>query len=151
MINTTKISFGVWRWSPILIGTILLYSAAYKLVYPSGAILALMALEVGHGLARLITETITTLELYIGVILVLKINLKFALQSATALILVFCFFLSFLATMAHPPSCGCMGLTAVFSSNRHNALFGLVRNCVLLWMLRCSMDHYFPIDNPGMR
>jgi len=42
-----------------------------------------------------------------------------------------------------PPSCGCLGLSAIFSSAKHEALFGLFRNVVILWALKLSYDYYF--------
>jgi hypothetical protein len=47
-----------------------------------------------------------------------------------------------LSMLANPPSCGCMGLTQLFKSNKHNAVFGLLRNCVILWLLKGAYDYY---------
>jgi hypothetical protein len=45
--------------------------------------------------------------------------------------------------MASPPACGCLGLTGLFNSSRHEALFGVFRNCAILWILKLSYDHHF--------
>jgi hypothetical protein len=34
-------------------------------------------------------------------------------------------FLWYLSTLANPPSCGCLGLTGMFDSSRHDAVFGI--------------------------
>ena len=46
--------------------------------------------------------------------------------------------------MANPPSCGCWGQPGVFKSNKHEALFGVLRNCLILWALKWSHDRHFP-------
>lgn len=43
-----------------------------------------------------------------------------------------------------PPSCGCLGLTGIFKSRKQEALFGLFRNCLILWALKLAYDYYFP-------
>ena len=58
------------------------------------------------------------------------------------LMLAFSVFLWHLSTMAHPPACGCMGLTGMFTSTKKAALFGLARNCLILWGLKLSYAHY---------
>ncbi len=131
-------------YTPAAIGVLLAYTGIYKLVYPAEATAALTALDFPRPWAILLIVVITILEMYLGVILLLKIDLRCGLIMVMALLMVFSIFLFFLSTMAHPPSCGCMGLTAVFTSNRHNAIFGLLRNCVLLWLLKGAYNHYFP-------
>jgi len=101
-----------------------------------------MSLEVSPRLASVIIMVVTITELYLGGILLLKLDLKYSLRFAIAVMFLFSVFLFFLSTMAKPPSCGCMGLTAVFHSNRHNAIFGLLRNCVILWVLKGAYDFY---------
>jgi len=31
----------------------------------------------------------------------------------------------------------------MFNSSKHEALFGVFRNCVILWALKLSFDHHF--------
>ena|SRR5437879_2751104 len=52
--------------------------------------------------------------------------------------------LPYLSTLAHPPSCGCLRLTGIFKSRKQEALFGLFRNCLILWSLKLAYDYYFP-------
>jgi hypothetical protein len=35
-----------------------------------------------------------------------------------------------------------MGLTRLFRSNRADALFGVIRNVVILWLLKFAYDYY---------
>jgi len=99
--------------------------------------------SISKGLAILTILAVTIVELYLGIILVAKVDLKYGLGLTTALVFVFAVFLCYLSTLANPPSCGCMGLTAVFESNRHNAIFGLFRNCVILWLLNAGYAYYY--------
>jgi len=44
-----------------------------------------------------------------------------------------------------------MGLTGMFHSTKKAALFGLARNCVILWGLKLSYDYYLkpgPLPRP---
>jgi len=52
-------------------------------------------------------------------------------------------YLWYLSTLADPPKCGCLGLTGMFNSSKHEALFGVFRNCVILGALKLSFDHHF--------
>lgn len=56
----------------------------------------------------------------------------------------------YLSTLADPPKCGCLGLTGMFNSSKHEAFFGVFRNCAILWALRSSFDHHFkPTEKAG--
>jgi uncharacterized membrane protein YphA (DoxX/SURF4 family) len=131
------------KYIPVVIGVLFLYTGILKLLYPSEAVGALESLEVPFWLANALVLAVTILELYLGVLLVLKVNLKHALIMAMGLMLIFTGYLWHLSMLAHPPSCGCLGLTGLFNSNKHNALFGLFRNCVILWGLKVAYDYYF--------
>jgi len=102
-------------------------------------------------LATLTIVVVTILELYLAVILLLRINVRYGLIVSMGVMFLFSIFLWYLTTIAHPPSCGCMGLTAVFKSNRHNALLGLFRNCVILWLLKLAYDYYSDKDQASVR
>ncbi len=136
---------------PTIVGLLFLYSGVYKLLYPGQATAALLSLEVNSGLATLTIVAVTIVELYLGMILVLRIDVKYGLACAAALLFLFSLFLWYLSTLANPPSCGCMGLTAVFTSNKHNALLGLFRNCVMLWLLKLAYDYYSAKDQASVR
>jgi hypothetical protein len=129
---------------PVLVGVILVYSGVYKAIYPGEATLALVALGPPMGVARIAIGALTCIELWLGIVLIFGVNRRVALWAATGLMLSFSLFLFYLSTMAHPPSCGCLGLTGAFSSNRQAALFGLGRNCLILWVLRGAYDYYYP-------
>jgi len=131
---------------PALVGLLFLYSGVYKLLYPGQATAALLSLEVNRWLATYAIVSVTIVELYLGVILLLKIDLKYGLVFSMGVMFLFSVFLWYLITIAHPPSCGCMGLTALFKSNKHNALLGLFRNCVILWLLKLAYDYYSAKD-----
>lgn len=88
-------------------------------------------------------------ELYLGIILVWRLNLKFGLGVAMALMLGFTAYLWYLSTLADPPKCGCLGLTGMFNSSKHEALFGVFRNCVILWALKLTMDYHFKPAEPA--
>ena len=134
----------IGKFIPFVIGALLLYSGVYKLVSPGEATLALKAMDLPIGLARWTIVAVTALELYLGVLLVGRSDLKFSLAAATVLMFAFTVFLWFLSTLAHPPSCGCLGLTGVFTAGKRGALLGIARNCVLLWLLKLAYDYYSP-------
>jgi hypothetical protein len=127
---------------PSFLGILFLYSGAYKILHPGEATYALMSLDLHRWLAIGAIIFITVLELYLGVVLLVRANRKYSLTVATALLLGFTTFLWYLTTMAHPPACGCLGLTGMFTSTKKAAIFGILRNCLLLWGLRYSYDYY---------
>lgn len=102
-----------------------------------------MALGWSPGVSMGTITTITSIELYLGLILFLKLDLKYALIAATLLMFAFTGFLWYLSTQAHPPSCGCMGFTGVFKSNKEAAIFGIARNCVVLLALKIAYESHF--------
>src|SRR5262249_28961551 len=105
---------------------------------------ALVVVGLPYSAARILIIAVTIAELYLGTVLALRTDLKLAMMCATGLLLAYTAFLWYLSTLAHPPSCGCLGLTGLFKSNKQAAVLGLGRNCLLLWMLRASYSYYFP-------
>ena len=136
---------------PILLGAVFLYAGIAKLLYPGVATTALESLEVPYPWAKALVAATTILELYLGTILLLRLDLKFGMALATGVMLLFTAYLWYLSTMANPPSCGCLGATGVFKSNKHEALFGVLRNCLILWALKWSYDRHFPGTRQGLR
>jgi hypothetical protein len=130
------------KWTPTLVGLLLLYSGIYKLIHPGEAIMALVVLGFTRAVADAVIIAVTMVELYLGVVLAARLDLKYTLGVATGLMFVFTAFLCYLSLLAHPPACGCMGFMHVFLSNRHNALAGMVRNVIILWLLKCAYDYY---------
>ena len=99
---------------------------------------------VSLGVAKGIVASVTSIELYLGTILLLRIDLKYGLSLSTAIMFVFTAYLFYLSTLAHPPSCGCLGLTGMFQNSRVEAISGLARNCAILWALRWTYFRCFP-------
>lgn len=132
------------KHAPALVGALLVYSGLYKAIHPGEATLAVVALGAPISLATIAIGGLTCLELWLGIVLIVGVNRQVALWAATGLMLSFSIFLFYLSTMAHPPACGCLGLTGAFSSTRQAALFGLGRNCVILWLLRGAYAYYYP-------
>ena len=133
----------VLRAIPRFAGLVFLCAAINKLIYPAQAITALEALGVQQAWADLMVFGTIALELYLGLILLLHLDLKWGLGASMTLMFVFVLFMWYLSMQAKPPSCGCLGLTHLFNSAKHEALFGLLRNCVILWLLKLAYDHYF--------
>ena len=133
------------RFTPTLIGALLICAGIYKLALPGEATYALEALSLKYDLANPLVLIVTVIELYLGALLLLRIDLRFALGASTLLFFVFTCFLWYLATLAHPPSCGCLGFSSVFRSNKSNAVFGIMRNCLLLWLLKAHHDSFFKV------
>jgi hypothetical protein len=130
------------KYLPIALGLLFLYSGFYKALYPGAATHALRALDIPRSIANATIVGVTTLEIYLGIILLFRKDLKYGLMLATGLVFAFTVFLWYLSTLAHPPSCGCMALTGIFKSNKQNAVFGVFRNCVILYLLKLSYDYY---------
>jgi hypothetical protein len=137
-----KARFLIGQWSPYIVGGLLLYAGILKIVFPSQSVYALKALAVPTDLAKALVLTVTALELFLGSLLLSRCNLNFVLRSTLALFCGFTVFLWYLSTWAHGPSCGCLGLSDVFYSERANAVLGIVRNCAVMLMLAEGLRVY---------
>jgi hypothetical protein len=134
---------GFLKWVPRLVGAMFLYAAIGKLIYPVQAVAALESVGVRPSWAALMVFTVIAVELYLGAILILHLDLRWGLGASMGLMFAFAAFLCYLSTIPKPPACGCLGLSKVFSSAKHEAWFGLLRNCLILWALKFSYDYYF--------
>ena len=128
------------RHLPRLVGLLFLYAGTYKMLWPGQATMALEIIGLSKGLAGFAVSVALMVEMYLGVLLLTGIDHRYALGVSIALMPVFTVYLFYLSTLAHPPSCGCVGLAGIFNSSRHEAVFGLLRNCVILWMLKLAFD-----------
>jgi uncharacterized membrane protein YphA (DoxX/SURF4 family) len=135
---------------PTFVGLLFLASAALKLFNPGQATMALESLDIPYKQANIMVIVVTILEFYLGALLLKKIDLKYAMIASTVLMFLFTAYLWYLSTLANPPSCGCLGLTGIFNSKKVEAVFGLARNCAILWALKLSYDYYFkPSQSTG--
>lgn len=125
---------------PRIIGLLLIYTGAFKLLLPGQATTALETLGLSKGIASAVVVWALIAELYLGTLLILSIDQRFAIAASIVLMLLFTGYMFYLSTLAHPPSCGCLGLTGIFKSSKHAALFGLLRNCAILWALKFAYD-----------
>ena len=132
----------VAKYTPKAVGVLFLISGLYKLIFPGEATYALLSLDLPRVTAVFTVIGATALELYLAVLLLFNLDTVRALVAAAGLMFVFAVFLWYLATLAHPPACGCMGLTGMFKSTRQGALFGLARNCLVLWCLLISYHYH---------
>jgi len=127
---------------PFVVGLLLLWAGLGKLIHPGQATAALESLEMPYLLASIVMVGVVSAELYLGVLLVFRKDLRYALGATMSMMFVFAVFLWYLTTLADPPSCGCLGLTGMFESSKREAYFGVVRNCVLFLILKVSYDYY---------
>lgn len=92
----------ILRHTPTLVGVMFLWAGFYKLLYPGQATMSLETLNVPYAVAKaLITATIIA-ELYLGVILVRRLDLRFGLSMAMGLMFLFTGYLWHLSTLADP-------------------------------------------------
>lgn len=125
---------------PKLIGFLFLYAGVHKLFWPGQATMGLETIGFSKSLAAAAVILALIVELYLGTLLLAGIDLRYAMSASIALMLLFTGYMFYLSTLAHPPSCGCLGLTGIFNSSRHEAVFGLLRNCIILWLLKLAFD-----------
>jgi hypothetical protein len=134
------------RYITLLLAVLFLWAGIYKLLYPGHATMALVSLGASRGIAKGLVAAIIAIELYLGSILLLKLDLKYALVLATCTIFTFTLYLFYLTTLTSPPSCGCLGLTGMFRNSREEAVWGVARNCAILWALSWLASRRFPVD-----
>jgi hypothetical protein len=132
-ISSIRMSF------PIVVGLLLLYAGLYKAIKPAEAVLAVRSLEISLRLAEVSVSAVTVAEIYIGTLLVFGISYRWAIGTSLCCFLGFTLFLWYLATLANPPTCGCPDLLGLFTSNRQKAVFGLIRNIIIMGLLLWSL------------
>ena len=130
----------VAKVSTNVVGILFLYAAISKMFYPAEAILAISSLGAKMNTASWSITALIIVELYLGALLLLKLHLVYTIRLTASVLLIFTLFLWYLSLLANPPSCGCLGLTHIFMSARKEALFGIVRNVFLLWLLKPAYD-----------
>jgi len=128
---------------PRVLGALFVYAGIYKLLFPGEATTALESLGVRTWLVTSIVVSVLVAELYVGTLLLMNADLKFSLLFSTAIMFVFSGYLFYLSTLAHPPSCGCLGLSGIFKSSKQEAIWGLARNCIILWALKVAYESRF--------
>jgi hypothetical protein len=133
---------------PRVVGLIFLWAGTYKMQFPAEAVIGLEALEFPRWVAESLVYFVIVMEIYLGLLLLLKIDWQLAMRLAFGLMFIFTTYLFYLSTLANPPFCGCLGLTGVFNSGKHQALFDLARNVLILWALAVSYRHHFPGTRP---
>ena len=150
LVSSVGITLALAKSVPVLLGALFVYAGIYRLWHPGPATMAIESLDVPYSWAKAIVASVIVLELYLGAILLLRFSLRFAMVSATVLMLAFTGYLWYLSTVANPPSCGCLGLTGIFQNSRHEALLGLARNLAILWAIKWSDDRHFPADQTAI-
>jgi hypothetical protein len=70
------------KWAPTLIGSLFIYSGIYKLLFPGEATMALVSLDLHPTPAIVTIAAVTCFELYLGIILLFKLDLKYGLWAA---------------------------------------------------------------------
>ena len=129
---------------PRIIGLLFLIAAVSKLTHPATSENALIAIGLSPLWAVNVIFVVTVLEVYLSFLLLFEKDLRFSLVASMSLMTVFVIFTFYLSTMANPPSCGCLGLARIFESSRYEAFGSLVRNCLILWLLKICLDRRFP-------
>jgi hypothetical protein len=127
---------------PLLVGLLFLYSGLSKLLWPGHAVMALVSFDLPLVWADWLVYALVITELYLGAMLVLRIDLRLTLSLSMGLMFCFVAFMWYLSTLANPPACGCLGLTGIFESTRHEAIFGLLRNVTLMVLLKIAYDEH---------
>jgi hypothetical protein len=137
--------------APIFFGILFLIAGILKLAHPAPATMGLESLEIPYQMSKWTVIGLTVIELYLGVLLVFKIDLRYSISFSMALMFGFLLYLWYLTTLAHPPSCGCLGLTGIFQSTKSEAVFGVLRNCLLLWGLHWTYQNCLPTSDSAFR
>ncbi len=126
------------RWIAFLsrvVGVVFLVAGIDKMVRPEETFSVAAYFQVAPGVQPWLVLALSLLETWTGLWLLIAPANRMGRWVGLALLTVFIWYLIYLARLAHPPSCGCGGLLAVFNSNRSNAQFGLVRNMVMAVIL----------------
>ncbi len=117
-------------------------AAVLKALFPAEAVLGLEGLQISRPMAEAIVFVITAFEAQISLNLIAYPISRTAVLSAAILLVFLNLYLGYLITLANPPSCGCLGMIGLFKSSRHAALFGIVRNTLLIFALALHFRHY---------
>jgi uncharacterized membrane protein YphA (DoxX/SURF4 family) len=131
----------------LIFGVLFLVTGVLKIAHPAPATMGLESLEVPFRAANYVIIVVTVLEIYLGLLMVFQVNLRFAFSVAMCMMFVFLVYLWYLTTLAKPPSCGCLGLTGIFQSTKTEAFVGVFRNCLILWGLHWALQNVRQLEN----
>jgi len=118
--------------APYLTAALFIWAGVSKALFPAQAVLALESLDLPRWTAETLVTIAAAVEIYLAAMLCLKQHRQVAIIGSMVCLLVFTGYLFYLSRMANPPSCGCLGLTGIFKSNKQAAIIGLLRNGVLI-------------------
>lgn len=124
------------------VGALFLWAGLHTIWQPAEVALALAVLTMNIKLSTVLAICVGVVQIHIGLLLLLRHSSDEALRWGIALLFCFTVFLWYLRTLATPPSCGCPGLHGLFSSNCDAALFGMIRNVVLMLLLLGTFAAY---------
>ncbi len=122
---------------PTIIGACFVLAGLLK-AYDASELNRLLLFD--HFPARWVTPIVWFIiqgEIILGCTLVFRIATRLAVALAIGVLVVFAGQLAYLLAYSNPPACGCLGNLEIFKSTRAEALFGLVRNGVMLAALAC--------------
>ena len=116
-----------------IIAVIFLVSAIAKAIEPTTTILSLSATFswIPLKLVVLFVCALTAAELILACHLLLRPT-SYVLEIASGLLLMFTFYLFYLAVQPFSPPCGCSPLSILTKNEHDNAYLGILRNVVML-------------------
>jgi Methylamine utilisation protein MauE len=123
------------RFGPPIVGILFALSASWKLLKPRELIESFAAHNMPSAISTPCVYSLALVEIYLAYGLCFAKNKRIAVMLGILCLAVFTLYLGYLASMAHPPKCGCGRLMELFESNRKNAIFGILRNFALIGLL----------------
>jgi hypothetical protein len=127
-------------FAPQLVGILFVLSGLWKLFKPGELIESFASHNLPGYLSTPFVYILALIEIYVAYALFVARNKRIAVMMGIICLSVFTLYLGYLASMAHPPKCGCGRLMEIFMSNRKNAVFGILRNVTLIALLRAYLS-----------
>jgi hypothetical protein len=123
----------------ILIGAMFLLAGVLK-AYDSRDLRSLLLFDgFLDSYVPILAQGLILIELAVGLYLICGFGSMRAPQMGLALVIIYSLQLGFLLMFTEPPTCSCFGGLKLYNSTRHEAMFGFLRNamivCGLVWII----------------
>jgi hypothetical protein len=120
------------RAIPVAVGLLVVLAGFAKAAKPDGLNTALLQDGVSPLWVSSLALLVIQVEVLLGTAMTCRVGETFTVRAAIFLFTVFTVQLGYFATFKEPPSCGCLGAIQLFESARAEAVFGIVRNTIIV-------------------
>jgi hypothetical protein len=130
--QAAKLAAVIVQVFPRLVGVLFAFRGIQKIVSPEPLYTVLRFEHVPERLLQPITATVISVEILLGLLLIIRPHRRWVLGATMGLLIVYTVQILYLLIAHDAPSCGCLEGVVLFESARRENLLSLIRNLCLI-------------------